>query len=75
VLSPLVERPEDLHIPAIGELEDAQTWFGVHRPQVQYVLVEMHWLLIMFGASTTPAQARDVHACQYRCQPRATSNL
>ena len=41
VLPTLVERAEDLDIPAIGELEDPQARFGVHRPQPQHVLIEI----------------------------------
>ena len=41
VLPAPVEGAEDLDIPAIGKLEDPQARFGVHRPQPQYVLVEI----------------------------------
>ena len=68
VLPALVERAEDLNIPAIGEFEDPQARFGMHWSQSEHVLVEVRQLLIMFGAGTAPAQACDIHACQYRCQ-------
>jgi hypothetical protein len=74
VLPALVERAEDLDIPAVGELEDPQARFGVLWPQSEHVLVEVRELPIMFGTGTAPAQARDVHACQYRCQPDCASS-
>jgi hypothetical protein len=66
-----VVRTEDLDMPAIGQLEDPKARVGVNGPLPQHVLVEARQLLVMFSAGAAPAQARDVHACQSRCQPPA----
>ena len=41
VFPALVERAEDLNVPAVGELEDLQARFGVYGPQAEHVLVEV----------------------------------
>jgi len=41
VLPALVERAEDLNIPAVWKLEDPQARFGMRWPQSEHVLVEV----------------------------------
>jgi hypothetical protein len=41
VLPALVERAEDLNVPAVWKLEDPQARFGMRWPQSEHVLVEV----------------------------------
>ena len=41
VVPTLVQRAEDLNIPAVWELEDPQARFGMHWPQSEHVLVKL----------------------------------